>query len=262
MIAQQLARVLIELSRASDLTTDDGPAMEQRFESLRSYNRLPRGRENRERALTEEQIVAAVLGLVAIQPGWAGHVATVIAKLKPVGGPTEVYGGASNLMAALCHLLTDEAARKKLVAVRLSVAEAGTNSNGIAVITIDEVGGRKDTSFVREEAASLLQPGIAAQKYDPVSRHAPASRELVLSRRFFDRLALRVDQARKHPTPPIGDGAEYDKEEAELVVIFTVKVFLHLVALFGRIAARHQSLLYIRKIKVPRTAPSRSNSTH
>ncbi|WP_153006327.1 hypothetical protein [Sphingomonas sanguinis] len=215
MLAQQLARVLLELSRASDVTTDDVSAMEQRFESLRGYSRLPRGRENRGRALTDEQIVAAVLGLVAIQPGWAGHVAAVIARLKPVGGSADAFGAASNFTAAMCHLLRDEASRQKLVAVRLSVAEAGTNSNGIAVITFDEAGERKRVSFVRDEAVSLLQPGAAADAFDSDQRNAPASRELVLNRRFFDRLAQRVGQARTHPLPPTGDGAEYDKEDAK-----------------------------------------------
>jgi len=150
MLAQQLARVLTELSRASDVTCDDVPSMEQRFKSLRGCNRLPGGREDRVRALTDEQIVAAVLGLVAIKPGWAGHVATIISRLKPVGGPTNAFGGADDLTSALCHLLTDDASRRTLVAVRLSVAEAGTNSNGIAVITSDEAGERKQLAFVRD----------------------------------------------------------------------------------------------------------------
>ena len=215
MLAQQLVRVLLELSRASDITTDDVPAMEQRFESLRGYSHLPRSRENRGRALTDEQIIAAVLGLVAIQPGWAEHVATVIAQLKPVGGLTDAFGAADDLTAALCHLLRDETSRQTLVAVRLSVAEAGTNSNGIALITFDEAGERKRITFVRDEAVSLLRPGAAAEAFDPAMRNAPVSRELVLNRRFFDRLSKRVDEARKHPLPPTDDGAEYDEEDAE-----------------------------------------------
>lgn len=215
MLAQQLVRVLLELSCASDVTTDDVPAMEQRFESLSAYSLLPRGRENRGRALTDEQTVAAVLGLVAIQPAWAGHVATVITRLKPVGGPTDMFGAASELTAALCHLLRDEASRQALVAVRLSVAEAGTNSNGIAVITFDEAGERKRLTFVRDEAVSLLRPGGGAEAFDPAMRNAPVSRELVLNRRFFERLSKRVDESRKRPLPPMGHGAEYDKEDAE-----------------------------------------------
>src|SRR3546814_11777767 len=79
--------------------------MDQRFESLRGCGRLPRGRENRGRALTNEEIVAAILGLVAAQPGWAGHVATIIARLKPVGGKTDVFGGAATITEALSHIL-------------------------------------------------------------------------------------------------------------------------------------------------------------
>lgn len=215
MLAQQLVRVLLELSSACDVTTDDLPAMQQRFEELRAYNRLPRGRENRGSALTDQQIVAAVLGLVAIRPNWAGHVATVIARLKPVGGPIDAFGAATDLTAALCYLLKDGASRRTLVAVRLSVAEAGTNSNGIAVITFDEAGERKRLTFVPDEAVSLIRPGAAAEAFDPALRNAPVSRELVLNRLFFDRLSKRVEEARKHPLSTIGDGTEYDKEDAE-----------------------------------------------
>ena len=63
MLAKQLSTLLAKLCRASDVTTDTPLDMEQRFESLRAYSRMPRGRENRGRALTNEQIVAALFGL-------------------------------------------------------------------------------------------------------------------------------------------------------------------------------------------------------
>lgn len=213
MLAKQLSHILTELCRGSDVTTDTPPDMEQRFESLRGYGRLPRGRENRGRALTNEQIVAAVLGLTASQPGWAGHVAAIIAKLRPVGGKTDVFGGAATLTDALGNILADNATRTSIIAVRLSVAEAGTNSNGLAVITYECDGTRHQLSFVRDEAVSLLQPDA---KFDAELRNAPISRELVFNRRFFQQLAREIDLARAHPSPPLGDGAEYDKEDAEL----------------------------------------------
>lgn len=212
MLAKQLIRVLTELCRSSDVTTDTLADMDRRFESLRGCGRLPRGRENRGRALTNEQIVAAVLGLAATQPGWAGHVATIIARLKPVGGKTDAFGGAATLTDALSNLLSDKSARASIVAVRLSGAEAGTNSHGLAVITYEGDATRHQLSFVRDEAVSLLQPGV---RFDAELRNAPVSRELVFNRRFFERLAQKVDYARAHPSPPIGDGSEYDKEDAE-----------------------------------------------
>lgn len=214
MLANQLSRILTELCRKSDVASDTQVEMEQRFESLRNYGRLPRGRENRGRLLTNKQIVGAVLGLVAAQPGWAGHAAAIIEKLKPVGGTTNAFGGAGNLTGALEHLLSDKTARESIVAVRLSVAEAGTNSHGSATITYEADGSRHKLSFVPNEAFSLLQAG-AAETYDVELRNAPANREFVLNRRFFQRLARAVDEARAYPSTPIGDGSEYDKEDLE-----------------------------------------------
>ena len=212
MIAKQLSHVLTELFHGSDVTTDTPVAMDQRFESLRGYGKLPRGRKNRGRALTNEQIIAALLGLLATQPSWAGHVATIIAKLKPVSGQTDAFGGATTLTDALSNVLTDKAVRATIIAVRLSVAEAATNSYGLAMIVYERNGTRCQLSFVRDEAVSLLQPGA---KLDAELRNSPASRELVFNRQFFERLAHEIDHARAYPSPLIGDGSEYDKEDAE-----------------------------------------------
>ena len=38
---------------------------------------------------------------------------------------------------------------------------------------------------------------------------------MVFNRRFFQRLARAIGDARAHPTLPTGDGSEYDKEDAE-----------------------------------------------
>jgi len=214
MLAKQLAHTLIGLCRGSDVTTDATDEMEQRFESLRNYGRLPRGRENRGRALTNEQIVATLLGLVATQPVYAGHVATIIAKLKPVGGKTDAFGGVATLTDALALLLADKPTRDALIAVRLSVAEVGTNSHGLAVITYDRDGFRHRLAFVRDEAVSLLQPR-ADQTFDSELRNAPVGRELVFNRWFFENLARTIDEARIRPSTPIGDGAEYDREDIE-----------------------------------------------
>ena len=214
MLAKQLSYILTELCRSSDMRIETPLGMEQRFESLRGYCRLPQGHENRGRALTNEQIVAAVLGLVAAQPGWAGHVATIIAKLKPVGGKTNTFGGAATLTDALSNVLTDKECRNSIVAVRLSAAEAGTNSHGLATITYDHGGTRHQLSFVRDEAVSLLQPGAEA-RFDADQRNSPVSRELVFNQRFFERLAREIEATRTDPSPPTGDGSEYDHEDAE-----------------------------------------------
>lgn len=212
MLAKQLSRVLTQLCRQSDLVTDTTANMDQRFESLRGYGKLPRGRDNLGHALSNEQIVTAVLGLTATQPGWSGHVATILAKLKPVGGKTEEFGNATTLTDALSSILIDCAIRHGLVSVRLSVAEAATNSHGLAVITYEHDGRRSQLSFVRDESVSLLQSGAY---FDAELRNASASRELVFNRHFFDQLAREIADARACPSPPIGDGSEYEREDAE-----------------------------------------------
>lgn len=214
MLAKQLSLTLTELCRSSDVTTDSSADMDRRFASLRGCGLLPNGRTNRGRALTNEQIIAAVLGLVAAHPGWAGHVAALLANLKPVGGRTDALGGSISLTAALSYLIDDKSARDSLVSVRLSAAESGTNSHGLVVVVCESKGARQRLSFVRDEAISLLQPG-AESTFDDELRNAPASRELVLNRRFFERLARAVDNARTNPSGPIGSGSEYDKEDAE-----------------------------------------------
>lgn len=212
MLAKQLSNVLTQLCRQSDLATDITVSMDQRFESLRGYGKLPRGRDSRGCALSNEQIVAAVLGLTTAQPSWSGHAATILAKLKPVGGKTEEFGNATTLTEALISILINRTICHSVVSVRLSVAEAGTNSHGLAVITYEHDGRRSQLSFVRDESVSLLQSGAY---FDAELRNAPASRELVFNRRFFDRLAREIAEARASPSPPIGDGSEYEREDAE-----------------------------------------------
>lgn len=214
MLAKQLSILLVELCRGSDIAAASHADMDERFESLRGYNHLPRGREKRGCNLTNRQIVAAVCGLVATQPGWAGQAATVIAKLKPVGGRTDALGGLVTLTDAMSNVLTDRSIRDTVISLRISMAEAGVNSHGFAEITYERDGMRNQLSFVREEAVSLLQPGAAAG-FDAALRNAPVSRELVFNRRFFERLAREIEIARAYPPLPIGDGSEYDKEDAE-----------------------------------------------
>lgn len=105
MLAKQLSHALTRLSQGSDVMPDGALEMEERFESLRGYGRLPSGRENRGLALTDRQIIAAVLGLVASRPSWAGHVCAVIERLKPVGGKTDAFGGSPTLTDALAYTI-------------------------------------------------------------------------------------------------------------------------------------------------------------
>lgn len=175
---------------------------------------MPRGRGKRERPLSDKEVAAALMGMVPVEPGWAGHAAAILENLKPVGGDANGFASAPTLSAAIAGILADESARKSLVSLRMSVAESGTNSNGSAVILCERDGTRRQTFYVPREAVSLFQPGAEAH-FDAERRHAEFSREVVFNRCFFEQLARKVEQDRSFPRPPAGDGAEYDAEEAE-----------------------------------------------
>lgn len=214
MFAKNLETALYDLCRNGDVHHITPAELDRRFGSLRGYGRLPRGRENRARPLTDSHIASALMGMVTVEPGWAGHGAAVLEKLKPAGGEANGFACAADLMAAVNVVLSDEAARRTLVSLRMSVAECGTNANGSATITYENDGSRNRTFYVPREAVSLLQPGAEA-RFDQDLRHAPFSREVIFNRRFFDKLTRVVAQQRAHPIPPAGDGAEYDADDAD-----------------------------------------------
>ena len=113
-----------------------------------------------------------------------GLVSTIIARLMPVAANPGIFSGAVTLTYAVNRLLSNESVREHVVAVRVSVAEAGTNSHGQAVITYEREAVRHQLSFVREEAVSLLQPGAEAI-FDSELRNSPVSREWYSIAAFF-----------------------------------------------------------------------------
>jgi len=119
MFAENLESVLSELCRRGDFSSDHLGGFATRFDSLRAYGKLPRGRNNREQRLSPTQIAAAIYGLVPTNPKWAGHATAILADLRPVGGVEASFFGASNLTEAVARLLTDAVARGSLVTLTL-----------------------------------------------------------------------------------------------------------------------------------------------
>jgi hypothetical protein len=111
LFAKDLEYLLAECCVQSDVSPINPADISQRFDSLRGYGSLPRGRENRAKRLSYTEIAAAILGLVPSNPKWAGHAAAIFHDLRPVGGPGASFNGAINLIATIERLLTDNAAR-------------------------------------------------------------------------------------------------------------------------------------------------------
>lgn len=216
MYAKNLARILGLLSQKCDVSSSTLQELDERFKSLRGYGRLPRGRERREEKLSHEQIAAAIFGLVAVHPGWAGHVAIILQGLRPVGGTDASFFMAETLGQVVAKLLTDKEARKAFTRMTLTVAETGMNSHGGAEVVYQSNGEKRRAYFVPKEAVSLLSPGREIG-FDPDRDrlNAPSMRETSFTQEFFRRLAQECELAEKFPAPPDGDGSEYDAEEAE-----------------------------------------------
>jgi hypothetical protein len=214
LFAKDLEYLLAECSGQSDVSRIDPTDIPHRFDSLRGYGRLPRGRENRAKRLTPTEIAAAILGLVPSNPKWAGHAAIILNDLRPVGGLGASFNGAINLTAAVERLLTDSGARNDFLSLTLSVAESGINSNGFATLVYQHEEVRRQACFGSQMAVWLLQPG-AESAFDANRFHARMSRCVVFNRAFFDRVAKAVARAVAFPRPPAGDGSEYDSEEAK-----------------------------------------------
>lgn len=215
MLARGLERALLELCSNADASHGSHEAMEARFVALRGYGRLPRTRGERGQPLTDTQIAHALLGMGTSTPGWAGHAATILASLQPVGGPEAAFASAPNFSKAIEALIASREVRQTLVSVRLSTAEAGENSNGYAQIVYEENGARRICTYISRMALSLTRAG-GEVGFDHERRYAPASREYVFNRKFFKDLSRRIEFARSMPPVPEGDGAEYDSEEAKV----------------------------------------------
>ncbi|WP_158816855.1 hypothetical protein [Methylocapsa sp. S129] len=78
MYASNLQELLFHCSEHSDMSPQAFAEFTDRFNALRDYGHLPKGRDQRKRLLTPIQVALAILGLVPTRPSWAGHGATVL----------------------------------------------------------------------------------------------------------------------------------------------------------------------------------------
>lgn len=185
---------------------------ESRFESLRGYNLLPRGRQNAAVRLSNDQIASAILGFAHPQPGMAGHASLILGDLRPVGGDAACFGGAASLLAAVSALVGNRAAHSDLLRLTLSVEQDFKGEEYTALIRFQNNGERRVTSFVSKLAMSLSKPG-AEVTYDHDRLDAITALQRSLSPRFFRDLSDEVYTSRVINLPFKTDWQEYETEE-------------------------------------------------
>jgi hypothetical protein len=209
MFAKNIEILLYELCEKADISRGAFVDIPDRFNTLRSYGRLPRGREKRGQHLTSLEIAAAILGLVPVNPNWAGHAATVLSTLRPVKGAEPSIFDDWTLQETIAQIVENAEVRKCVARLNISGAETATNSNGYATLfyEITGVGRRVHYGIPPSHQISSEQGSRPEEIYSPVTR------EVAFNRKFFDRMALEIDRAKSWPVTPAGDGSEYDAEE-------------------------------------------------
>ncbi|MGR6466494.1 methylamine utilization protein MauJ [Rhizobium sp. PAMB 3182] len=184
----------------------------KRFESLRGYGQIPRGRDKAAQRLTNNEIAGAVLGYVPTLSGWAGHVAMIMSDLRPVGGVSASFKEAGSLREAMAALLSKDEDCNAFVSLTLSIARIPGNDEYQAKLLFEENGQRKIASYVSKDALRLAVSG-AEKTFDPDRLLSTNTRQLVLSREFFQKLKRDVDLSRHLDRPLETDWREYDTEE-------------------------------------------------
>ncbi len=183
-----------------------------RFEKLRGYGLLPRGRERADQRLSDAEITSAVLGFVSTLPGWAGHVALCLSDLRPVGGPKASFENAKTLNDGIATTIDNDEACKSLISVTLSIARKSNDDEYHARILFEVDGKRRIASYVSKYATALTSEGKESA-FDSEQPWASSERQLVLGREFFLCLRRDVNLSRHLDRPFETDWREYETEE-------------------------------------------------
>ncbi|MEL6913693.1 MAG: methylamine utilization protein MauJ [Pseudomonadota bacterium] len=184
----------------------------RRFESLRGYGQLPRGRDRAAQRLTNDEIARSVLGYVPSQGSLAGHVALIMSDLRAVGGISASFRESGSLIDAMTALLSKDENCSVLVSLTLSKARIPGNDEYQANLLFEEDGHRKTTSYVSKYALTLAAAG-AEKNFDHDRALSTNTRQLALNREFFHQLKRDVDASRHLDRPLETDWREYETEE-------------------------------------------------
>jgi hypothetical protein len=185
---------------------------QKRFESLRGYNLLPRGRENANVRMSNEQIANAVLGFAHPMPGFAGHASLILGDLRPVGGPKGCFENASDLKRVVAALIETEQYHCDLSRLTLSVERDFSSDNYAATLCFRDAGKGTTVSFVSKNALSLFRLG-AEEDYDHIRLDKLTAIQRSLGPRFFKSLSRDVSISRQLDRPLKTDWREYETEE-------------------------------------------------
>lgn len=211
MIARQLEVILEDEISNIHMSSQHYGHVSTRFEKLRGYNLLPKGRVRNAQHLTHEEIAAGILSLVAPEIGFAGHTALILKALHPVGGPDAAFQNAETFCKALEAIVASPAVLETLIKVTVSDSEIYTNSHGRATIYYKSSDEEKVTYYVDRHAGTLLKPG-AEKTYKPSEMINAVTSEMNFYPSFFKPIVQSLEREAAMPPVVYPEEPETDEE--------------------------------------------------
>ncbi|MEO8341261.1 MAG: methylamine utilization protein MauJ [Nitrospirota bacterium] len=212
MIARQLETIIEGQISKFAISNQPWGHIAQRFESLRAYGLLPKGRVRNSQHLTHEQIASGILSIVASNVGFSGHTALILKALKPVGGAKVSFNKGETFGAALEAILKNEdSALEHLVKVSVSDSEIYTNSHCRCAIHYMLDDQERIAYYVHAYAVSLLCDG-AEKDYDPSKITSSVINEIVFYPSFFRSIERSLEHETSMPSIEYPEEPETDDE--------------------------------------------------
>lgn len=217
MIAKRLETILANEARKTDLSQRSPADMVQRFQSLRGFGLLPKGRGKNAQHLSLAEIVAGILSIATVKPGFSGLASKVLTDLRPVGGIEVSFERCATFGKAVETVLDSSNALNSLIEIRVSDSEIYKNGHCRAAIEYVSGDIKKTANYVGKLAISLLRPG-AEKTFDPRQLISSVITETVLYPSFFQRLDRELkreipERAVPFDVDPEEEDEEYEKEE-------------------------------------------------
>jgi hypothetical protein len=212
MIAKRLEAFLSASAEKTDLSARSPADMVQRFQHLRGFGLLPKGRGRNAEDLSLGEMAAGILSIVTTKPGFAGLASKILLDLRAVGGIDASFERSQTLGKAVEALIESSSALESFIEMRVSDSEVYTNSHCRAEIHFRFGGQERIASYVGTTALSLQQPG-AERNYNRRDTIYPIITETMFFTPFFQELQLELQQERLWPRQQLAHDDEEDREE-------------------------------------------------
>ena len=266
MIARELKSIIENKISKFNISNQPWGHISKRFESLRVFGLLPRGKVRNSQHLTYAQIVSGILSIISPEVGYAGHTALILKKLKPVGGAKASFHNEETFCKALEALLKNEKnILASLVKVTVSDSEIYTNSHCRTAIHYlsDEEG--KIAYYVDSHACSLLCEG-AEKNYKPSEITSSVINEIVFYPSFFRDIEKKLRHEASMPPTEYPDEPETDEElekqqRKEYLGITRNSYFLNMAVDCQVTWPKHETFVEFEEYKLILMPKTRENTT-